>query len=449
MEVTIRTMTPSNTLVALAVLHLAVLGACAGTPRVVPVGSTSTDTDRFLSADISASLDIDIANGVDEQAPASANATLAEQCVPQRLHVQNEVESNSGNKLLWLGVVLELCSCVFSNFGLLMEKRALLKEEERVGNAADVASYKLPMWWAGFVVFAIGQVISGVAMTFTTVVVIAPLGSFALVVNIFSSYLYAKEPSSALQVCSSLLIVAGCALTTIFAPWHKASNSLECFRVYMASGDFHLVAAILLSAAAVLILAGRALVVPSQSRTPDQTQWSQPARLGRWLYPIAAGMTAVWTINVGAVLMRLLAAAFGGSAEIMKSFEIYTVVVVYLCLIIAWQRLMNDCMIVLNAAFVVPINFALFTMLTLPLSGSLHGTLSNWHPEPLALTMYVLGTVLSIVGMCGLLESEPATKSKQERDVILKNSRAGDDTQKQACDSSKAALIANAAPYSV
>jgi hypothetical protein len=237
-----------------------------------------------------------------------------------------------------------------------------------------------------------------------SVVVVTPLGSFTVIVNLFTSYFLVGEKCGILQVLFSLLIVAGCVLTTVFAPWVKASSSLECFRVYVGNSSFHMVAGILLGVFVPVLLISRALVLPSQKATSDQNEWRASARIGKWLYPVAAGLISVWTINIGSALMRLFGEALGGHApEVMGSYEIYVVLVVYLCAIVLWQNLMNACMLVLEAAFVIPIHFALFTMLTLPLSGSLHNTLSDWHPEPGPLTAYLVGTAMNIAGMFGLL----------------------------------------------
>merc|ERR1711871_873497 len=95
-----------------------------------------------------------------------------------------------------------------------------------------------------------------------------------------------------------------------------------------------------------------------------------------------------------------------GHAEVMKSCEVYLTTALYVLLIIMWQKL-------LNAAFVVPINFALFTMLTLPVSGALHGTLNNWHPDAGALSMYCGGMAVCILGMCGLVTCTEGDKPKR------------------------------------
>jgi len=340
-----------------------------------------------------------------EHAPASASptgvpSTEADKCRPETIDMSAAHES----KIPALGVSIEILSCVFSNVGLVTEKMALLKEEKRLGNAADVQSFKLPMWWLGFVSFATGQILSGVALTLMSVVVVTPLGSFTVIVNLFTSYFVMHEKSGILQVLCSLLIVIGCVMTTVFAPWVKASSSLECFRVYVGNPDFHMVAGILLGTFVPVLLISRALVLPSQNTTSDQTKWPTTARVGKWMYPVAAGLISVWTVNVGSSLMRLLSEAMGGhAAEVMESYEIYVVLAVYLCAIVLWQNLMNACMIVLDACFVIPIHFALFTMLTLPLSGSLHNTLSDWHPEPAPLAAYLVGMTLNVAGMFGLL----------------------------------------------
>lgn len=313
------------------------------------------------------------------------------------------------------GVALDLFACIFSNIGLLMEKRALTNEQDRLGSADEVTSYKLPLWWAGFITFCCAQLATGVAMSFISVVITAPLGSFTLVVNLFTSAFYLKERANVVQVVSSLVIVLGCVLTTVFAPWAKAENSLECFRVYLASHSFHIVGSLVLATLIVVLLASRALVLPSQKITTNQDEWPTHARLGRWLYPVASGMTAVWSMNCGAALMRLLGTAFAGhAATVFGAYESWTCLAVYIFSIVSWQKQMNDCNLVLNATYVVPINFAVLTVLTLPFSSSLHGTLANWHPETLPLASYIVGMVLCVAGMVGLVGSEGSMTTESD-----------------------------------
>lgn len=351
----------------------------------------------------------------DQAAVAPTNTPSAESCVPKAIE-RGDSTSNVGS-IPALGVVIELTSCIFSNVGLITEKNALLKEEARLGNTDDVKSYKLPMWWLGFVTFVAGQILSGVALCLMSVVVVTPLGSFTVICNIVTSYYLAKERTSAMQIVFSLLIVSGCVLTTVFAPWSKASDTLECFRIYMKSTDFHVVAGILASVFVVLVSASRFLVLPAQNKTPDQTLWPATAKFGRWLYPVCAGLVSVWTVNIGATLIRLFSqVTSGANFGVMESWEFYVVLVAYICTITLWQNLMNASMIVLNAAYVIPIHFALFTMLTLPVSGSLHGTLSNWKPDPLALSMYLTGLSMNIGGMLGLLLL--GSKQNQPKEVM-------------------------------
>lgn len=356
-----------------------------------------------------------------------SKSSVAQNCTPTVLHATKDgkdFKPGVNNPKLGYGVALELLSCAFSNMGLLMEKRALVEEEKRLGNVVDVKSYKIPLWWAGFLVFVVGQVISGFALAFVTVVVIAPLGSFSLVFNLFTSYYYAKEPTSVLQIVSSLIIVTGCVLTTAFAPWRKADNSMDCFRYYLGHADFHLLSAVLIGTVALVILISRTYVLPAQKQTSDQAQWLPSARLSRWLYPVASGLTAVWSINVGAVLMRFMGEAFSGE-RILDTWEFWVVLAIYVCLIVGWQTQMNACMIVLKAAYVIPINFAFLTMTTLPLSGVLHGTLDDWHPDSVALVLYLGGLSMNIIGMAGLLassdEDSPAKGVNEESDTAPLN----------------------------
>lgn len=356
-----------------------------------------------------------------------SKTSVAQNCTPTILHATKDgkdFKPGETNPKLGYGVALELLSCVFSNMGLLMEKRALVAEEKRLGNVADVKSYKIPLWWAGFLVFVVGQVISGFALAFVTVVVIAPLGSFSLVFNLFTSYYYAKEPTSVLQIISSLIIVTGCVLTTAFAPWRKADNSMDCFRYYLGHADFHLLSAVLIGTVVLVLLISRTYVLPAQKKTSDQAQWLRSARLSRWLYPVASGLTAVWTINVGAVLMRFMGEAFSGE-HILDTWEFWVVLAIYVCLVVGWQTQMNACMIVLKAAYVIPINFAFLTMTTLPLSGALHGTLNDWHPDSVALVLYLGGLSMNVIGMAGLLassnEDAPAKGVNEESDTAPLN----------------------------
>ena len=115
----------------------------------VPRGSTRSATPWADSE-----LDDDITANIHKSADSSATASAS--CVPEKLNAAGS-KHDGKSKPCVLGVVLELLSCVGSNVGLVIEKQALMAEQNRLGKA-DVSATKLPLWWLGFAIFAVAQV---------------------------------------------------------------------------------------------------------------------------------------------------------------------------------------------------------------------------------------------------------------------------------------------------
>lgn len=373
-----------------------------------------TRDDKVLTAKDSEVLTSTKGGEMSSSSPATGELT----CTPEIRHPLREGLDKPAENMP-LGFSIGIVSAVLSNTGLLTQKLALRSALQQLGSADLVRSYKLWRWWVGFLLFVIGQIVGGFSVAFISVVIMAPFGAINLVVNVFNSYFYLSEPTGVLQIVSSLVLVSGCVVTTIFAPWTKASSTLECFREYVTNKHFHSVAAILLGLFVFVLLCSRLLVLPAQRKIFDQSEWPRSARIGRFLYPVAAGSAAVWTFNVGTALMRLVGEAVEkkepSGEVIMLSGEVYGLAAFYLLLIVLWQRLMNESMLVLEASYVIPINFGFLTMLSLPFSGALHGTLETWNPDATELAMYFSGIALCLCGMIGLLLSAEARQpSKQQ-----------------------------------
>ena len=87
---------------------------------------------------------------------------------------------DQGGDALWVvGVLLCLAGGVMLNFGINLQKLALLRLDDYL---------KSPHWLGGLVLYAFGNLMQVGALGFASQTLLAPIGSFALVSNIFIAH---------------------------------------------------------------------------------------------------------------------------------------------------------------------------------------------------------------------------------------------------------------------
>ena len=116
----------------------------------------------------------------------------------------------------YFGVFMAVLACFISNLGVNLQKKAhigLLGKSEKERKNYN----KQAVWKVGLVLIALGSFADFVALGFAPQSLVAPLGSFTLVSNVFLAPLLLKEKVFARSIIATAIIVVGSTLAVAFA----------------------------------------------------------------------------------------------------------------------------------------------------------------------------------------------------------------------------------------
>ena len=131
-----------------------------------------------------------------------------------------------GTNCWYFGVVMAIVACFISNLGVNLQKKAHLNllgksEQERRGYN------KQATWKLGLLLIALGSIADFVALGFAPQSLVAPLGSFTLVSNVFLAPLLLKEKVFARSIIATAIIVLGSTISVSFASHTVSASGLS------------------------------------------------------------------------------------------------------------------------------------------------------------------------------------------------------------------------------
>ncbi|XP_058137437.1 magnesium transporter NIPA4 [Dasypus novemcinctus] len=166
---------------------------------------------------------------------------------------QERIRKNYG---FYIGLGLALLSCFLIGSSVILKKKGLLRLVATGATRAVNGGYgylKDPMWWAGFLTMAAGEVANFGAYAFAPATVVTPLGALSVLISaIFSSY-FLRESLNLLGKLGCIICVAGSTVMVIHAPEKENVTTVVALASKMKDTGFIVFAVLLLVACLILI----------------------------------------------------------------------------------------------------------------------------------------------------------------------------------------------------
>ncbi len=84
----------------------------------------------------------------------------------------------------YIGLALAMSSSLAIGTSFIITKKGLMDASSRQGFEGDGFQYlKNPIWWAGMVTMAVGEVANFAAYTFAPAVLVTPLGALSVIIG--------------------------------------------------------------------------------------------------------------------------------------------------------------------------------------------------------------------------------------------------------------------------
>ncbi|ETV95550.1 hypothetical protein, variant [Aphanomyces invadans] len=133
---------------------------------------------------------------------------------------------------LMTGIAMCLVGTTISNFGLNIQKYSFIVQERLPEHERKPYNTQW-RWWLGLFGIAVGSIADFAALTYAAQSIIAPVGAFTLVANIFFAHYWLRERLSHNDLFGTILICIGAVMVTVFGSHSSTSYSLdELLRLY-------------------------------------------------------------------------------------------------------------------------------------------------------------------------------------------------------------------------
>lgn len=133
----------------------------------------------------------------------------------------DEEEDDSRIGLFIAGIILAFVGSTFESLGLTIQKLAQDKEDKKTAEDEDhkqIPYIKLKLWWVGFGVFLFGNILDFVALGLVPAAVVILVGSWALVLNLFTATAILGEQRTTTDYFAAGLIIVGIIVAVVGRP---------------------------------------------------------------------------------------------------------------------------------------------------------------------------------------------------------------------------------------
>ncbi|NXU53984.1 NPAL2 protein, partial [Turnix velox] len=239
--------------------------------------------------------------------------------------------------------------------------------------------YTSKLWWCGIALLGLGEVGNFLAYGFAPIALVTPLGCVSVIGSAFISVLFLKKTMRAADILGGTLSITGTFLLVTFAPHVPQDLTARQVQNYLVSWPFlvYLVLEIIIFCILLYLYKRKAM------------------KNIMILLMMVALLASLTVIAVKAVASMITLSAKG---KMQLTYPIFYIMIVLMATSCAFQvKFLNQAMHLYEATAVVPINFVLFTTISI-----ISGVIFYQEFQSAALLsvfMFLFGCLLSFLGV--------------------------------------------------
>ncbi|CZT51388.1 probable DUF803 domain membrane protein [Rhynchosporium secalis] len=128
----------------------------------------------------------------------------------------------------YIGLALAITSTLAIGTSFVITKKGLIDAEERHGFEGDGFSYlKSPIWWAGILALAAGEVANFAAYAFAPAILVTPLGALSVLIGAVLGSYFLKEELGTLGKLGCAICLIGSVIIVLHAPPDKEIQTID------------------------------------------------------------------------------------------------------------------------------------------------------------------------------------------------------------------------------
>lgn len=250
----------------------------------------------------------------------------------------------------YIGLALAMLSSLAIGLLFIITKKGLLDASARNGGEAAQARAYLqnPIWWAGMVTMAVGEVANFAAYTFAPAILVTPLGALLVIIGAVLAAVFLKEELGTLGKMGCAVCLMGLVIIVLHAPPDKEIETVDEILSYATRPGFLAYCA----AVAAYLLFMVYKIVPKYGHTNPMIYL---------LICLLVGSILVMLIKAFGIALKL---TLGGSNQFTHLLTYLFIVVVVLCILIQ-MLYFNKALDQFDTLIVNPLYYVTFTTCTL------------------------------------------------------------------------------------
>ncbi|CAN6639297.1 hypothetical protein TRVA0_017S01750 [Trichomonascus vanleenenianus] len=128
----------------------------------------------------------------------------------------------------YIGLGLAISSSLAIGTSFIITKKGLMSASDKHGFQGDGYEYlKNPVWWAGMLTMAIGEIANFAAYTFAPAILVTPLGALSVIIGAVLAAVFLKEKLGILGKMGCAICLMGSVIIVLHAPPDKDIQTVD------------------------------------------------------------------------------------------------------------------------------------------------------------------------------------------------------------------------------
>ncbi|CDK25784.1 unnamed protein product [Kuraishia capsulata CBS 1993] len=129
----------------------------------------------------------------------------------------------------YIGLALAMSSSLAIGTSFIITKKGLMNTSSRQGSDSveGFAYLKNPIWWAGIITMAVGEIANFAAYTFAPAILVTPLGALSVIIGAVLAAIFLKEELGTLGKMGCAICLLGSVIIVLHAPPDKDIDTVD------------------------------------------------------------------------------------------------------------------------------------------------------------------------------------------------------------------------------
>lgn len=282
------------------------------------------------------------------------------------------------DKYIGLGLAISSSFAIGTSF--IITKKGLQAAQESGGQADSYDYLKKPLWWAGMLTMALGEVANFAAYTFAPAILVTPLGALSVIIGAILAAVFLKEELGVLGKLGCTVCLLGSVIIILHAPADKDVQTVDEILVYAENWAFLTYVLVVTVFSLFMIY----YVAPKHGRSHPMVYVSICSTVGS---------ISVMAIKAFGIALKL---TLGGNNQFTHASTYVFILVVAVC-ILTQMNYFNKALDTFDTSIVNPLYYVSFTTCTLTASFLLFRGFNT--SDAVSIISLIMGFVITFIGV--------------------------------------------------